>query len=177
MRVPTTTANTQPIVNSAQSSGATGLLFTRLNELKDGDLFVIDVAGERQTYRVFNKRTILPNQMEDALVQIRDMERDDHNAIATLVTCTPIGVSTHRLLVSGIRVPDSHAAFAYQQDDARLRWFLIGLTAFMIALLLGFAFLIPFLRRRALHRLHHRAGEPYGPTDPLDAYNLDDAHL
>lgn len=145
-------------VIAAHSGGFQGLLFTRLHELKDGDLFVIDVAGERQVYKVFNKRTILPDQLEDALVQIRDMERDDNNAIVTLVTCTPIGVNTHRLLVSGIRVPDSQAKFAYNQGDGRLRWFLIGVTSSLIALLLGLAFLALWKKGHGLPRLKHCAG-------------------
>lgn len=77
-----------------------------MNELDDGDTFEIQVAGETQVYRVFNKRTILPDQLEDNLAQIRDMEGRNDNAIVTLITCTPLGVNTHRLLVSGIRVPD-----------------------------------------------------------------------
>ncbi|ARE60185.1 class C sortase [Bifidobacterium animalis] len=143
---------------AAHSGGFQGLLFTRLNELDDGDTFEIQVAGETQVYRVFNKRTILPDQLEDNLAQIRDMEGRNDNAIVTLITCTPLGVNTHRLLVSGIRVPDSQAKFAYNQGDGRLRWFLIGVTSSLIALLLGLAFLTLWKKGHGLPRLKHCAG-------------------
>jgi LPXTG-site transpeptidase (sortase) family protein len=71
-------------------------LFTDLDHLKKGDTFSISVLGKRQVYRVETIRTVLPEAVETLTIQ---KEKD----LATLVTCTPYGVNTHRLLVTGVR--------------------------------------------------------------------------
>ena len=81
-------------------SGHRGLpsadLFTRLDEVEEGDLFVINTLGEDLTYRVDQIKTVLPDQTDDlAIVAGKDY--------ATLVTCTPYGINTHRLLIRGER--------------------------------------------------------------------------
>ena len=75
--------------------GAT--LFTRLGELETGDTFVIDVAGENLVYRVDRITTVLPDEGDE-------LRRDPSGDYVTLLTCTPTGVNTHRLLVRGERV-------------------------------------------------------------------------
>ncbi len=75
--------------------GAT--LFSRLGELTIGDTFVVDVAGESLVYRVDRITTVLPDE-GDAL------RRDPAGDFVTLLTCTPTGVNSHRLLVRGERV-------------------------------------------------------------------------
>lgn len=72
-------------------------LFSDLNKLKKGDVFKINVLGETLCYKVDNISTVLPENTE--LLQI-DSEKD----YATLVTCTPFGINSHRLLVRGERV-------------------------------------------------------------------------
>jgi sortase A len=72
-------------------------LFTRLPELDMGDFFSIDVAGETLTYRVAHIETVEPDE-GDALRQVAGRD------YVTLLTCTPIGVNSHRLLVRGERV-------------------------------------------------------------------------
>lgn len=81
-------------------SGHRGLpsadLFTRLDEVEEGDLFVINTLGRDITYRVDQIKTVLPDDTEDlGIVPGKDY--------ATLVTCTPYGVNSHRLLIRGIR--------------------------------------------------------------------------
>lgn len=71
-------------------------LFTRLDELHPGDVFVIDVLGRKLAYRVYGIDTVLPNELDSLAVQ---QGRD----LVTLVTCTPYGVNTHRLLVHAER--------------------------------------------------------------------------
>lgn len=82
-------------------SGHSGLpsskLFSNIDQLKKGDTFVIHVLGEVLTYRVESSAVMLP---EDAEKQEFYPDRD----ICTLMTCTPYGVNTHRLLVQGVRV-------------------------------------------------------------------------
>ncbi|WP_229663314.1 class C sortase [Microbacterium album] len=80
-------------------------LFTRLHELTEGDLFYIDVAGERLAYRVDRIVTVEPNDGEE----LRQTAGRDY---VTLLTCTPIGVNSHRLLVRGERIDDDSAEAA-----------------------------------------------------------------
>lgn len=72
-------------------------LFTRLDELKKGELFYIKVLDETIAYKIDKIEVVLP---EDAKYDI-----EDGKDLATLVTCTPYGVNTHRLMVTGHRVP------------------------------------------------------------------------
>ncbi len=87
-------------------SGHRGLpskrLFTDLNQMEVGDVFYIDVLGERLAYQVDQIQTVLPHEM-DAL----SIERGKD--YVTLVTCTPYGVNSHRLLVRGARIPYEEA--------------------------------------------------------------------
>ena len=81
-------------------SGHCGLprakLFTDLDRLKVGDLFQLHVLKDTLTYEVDQILTVLPNETKDLLpVEGKDL--------CTLVTCTPYGINTHRLLVRGHR--------------------------------------------------------------------------
>lgn len=81
-------------------SGHRGLpsadLFTRLDELEEGDLFIINTLGRDITYRVDQIKTVLPEDTEYLGIE----QGKDY---VTLVTCTPYGVNSHRLLIRGIR--------------------------------------------------------------------------
>ena len=86
-------------------SGHRGLpsakLFTNLDELGTGDVFMLRVLDETLTYEVDQIRTVLPNELGDLAI----VEGEDY---CTLVTCTPYGINSHRLLVRGHRV-ENHA--------------------------------------------------------------------
>lgn len=81
-------------------TGHTGLpsaeLFTRLDELVVGDIFYIHVLNEVLTYKIYETKVILPDEIDE--LQITS-GRD----LVTLVTCTPYGINTHRLLVKAER--------------------------------------------------------------------------
>ena len=89
--------------NSTHSilTGHTGLpnaeLFTRLDELGIDDIFYIHVLGDVLTYKVFETKVILPDKIDE----LRILNGKDY---VTLVTCTPYGVNSHRLLVKAERV-------------------------------------------------------------------------
>ena len=85
-------------VLSAHSGMASAKLFTGIDQLVKGDVFYIHVLGEVLAYEVDQIATVLSS--DTSLLQIED-EQD----LVTLVTCTPFGVNTHRLLVRGHRVP------------------------------------------------------------------------
>ena len=74
-------------------------LFTDLDKLKLGDLFYITILDEKLVYKVDNIAVVKPNEL--SLLDV-----DDNQDYVTLVTCTPYGVNTHRLLVRGVRVSD-----------------------------------------------------------------------
>lgn len=83
-------------------SGHRGLpgssLFTRLDEMKEGDLFFLSVMGETLAYKVYDIQVVDPDNTE--VLEIT-ADKDD----VSLVTCTPYGLNTHRLVVTGERVP------------------------------------------------------------------------
>ena len=82
-------------------TGHTGLpsskLFTGIDQLKEGDTFKLYILDAVLTYKVDQIRVILPYEIESLAI-----EKDKD--YATLVTCTPYGINTHRLLVRGERV-------------------------------------------------------------------------
>lgn len=82
-------------------SGHRGLpsarLFTDLDQLVEGDVFYIHVLNQTLVYQVDNIRIVEPEDLSALTIE----EGKDY---CTLVTCTPYGVNTHRLLVRGVRV-------------------------------------------------------------------------
>lgn len=88
-------------------SGHRGLpgssLFTRLDEMKEGDLFFLSVMGETLAYKVYDIQVVDPDNTEVLEITVG---KDD----VSLVTCTPYGLNTHRLVVTGERVP-------YEESD------------------------------------------------------------
>lgn len=84
-------------VLTAHRGLATAELFTHLDRVEIGDTFTIEVFGEVLTYRVFETRVVEPDQTESLFPQ---RGRD----LVTLVTCTPLGINTHRILVTAERI-------------------------------------------------------------------------
>lgn len=78
------------------------MLFTDLDQMKNGDIFYIKILGENFAYEVDQIQTVLPEETEGLQI----VEGQD---FITLITCTPYGVNTHRLLVRGHRVPYEEA--------------------------------------------------------------------
>lgn len=74
------------------------MLFTRLMQMKMGNLFYINVLGHTLAYKVINIKIILPTDIN----AIKIVPGED---LVTLLTCYPYGINTHRLLVTGERVP------------------------------------------------------------------------
>ncbi|MEF7638175.1 class C sortase [Bacillus thuringiensis] len=74
------------------------LLFTDLDKIKESDVFYIHSLDKVLAYQVDQIKVVLPSETEDLLI-VNDQD------YATLLTCTPYGVNTHRLLVRGHRIP------------------------------------------------------------------------
>lgn len=75
-------------------------LFMNLDQLEIGDRFILSILGERLVYQIDQIRTVSPEETESLTVR----EGADY---VTLVTCTPFGINSHRLLVRGVRVSDN----------------------------------------------------------------------
>lgn len=94
-------------------SGHRGLpsarLFTDIDQLSEGDLFMLHTLGRTLTYEVDQIRTVLPEET-------REIKIEPGQDYCTLITCTPYGVNTHRLLVRGHRVENRAAMMG---TDAR----------------------------------------------------------
>lgn len=84
-------------------TGHTGLIrteiFTRLDELEINDYFYLNILEEKLTYQVFQIKVVLPTET-------KDLEVIEGKDLVTLITCTPYGINTHRLLVQGKRVTE-----------------------------------------------------------------------
>ena len=72
-------------------------LFSDLDDMEVGDLFTITVLDRLMTYQVDQIKIVLPEEVEHLNIE-------DEEDYVTLVTCTPYGINTHRLLVRGTRV-------------------------------------------------------------------------
>lgn len=102
-------------VISAHSGMSTEVMFTDLDQLAEGDAFFIKVCGETLAYEVDQISTVLPDDTEPLMI----VPGEDY---CTLLTCTPYGVNTHRLLVRGHRIayePDTVASDGQSQVSVR----------------------------------------------------------
>lgn len=123
-------------------SGHRGLpsakLFTDIDQLEVGDQFMLEVLGDTLTYEVDQINVVLPDELED-------IEIEEGQDLCTLVTCTPYGVNTHRLLVRGHRVEtkeENHVRVV--SDAAQIEpmtvSLVIGLPVLVIIMLLRMIF-------------------------------------
>ena len=134
-------------VLSAHSGMASAKLFSDIDQLTEGDIFYVHVLGEVLAYEVDAINTVVPT--DTSLLQIE--EGKDY---VTLVTCTPFGVNTHRLIVRGYRVPyvpeqEATAAAEKPAESSWTRHYLTGLTIGLgAAAVIGGAY---FLVRRVCH--------------------------
>ncbi|WP_216388500.1 class C sortase [Arcanobacterium phocae] len=84
-------------VITAHRGLASATMFTHLDQVKIGDRFTIETFGEVLTYEIKSKDVVEPEDSQKVLVE---PDKD----LATLITCTPLGINTHRILVTGERV-------------------------------------------------------------------------
>ena len=96
-------------VLTAHSGMASAKMFSDLDRLKKGDIFFLDVLGEKLAYQVDQIKTVLPYDTTFLQTEIG-------NDLCTLVTCTPFGVNTHRLLVRGTRIPYEEAEVIVEEQ-------------------------------------------------------------
>lgn len=78
----------------------TSRLFTDLDQVEQGDTFVLHVLGQTLTYEVDQILVVEPDEISELDIQ---PDRD----LCTLVTCTPYGINSHRMLVRGSRIANA----------------------------------------------------------------------
>lgn len=146
-------------VLSTHTGYPTATLFTELDKLEEGDLFFLEVLGETLAYQVDQVKVVEPDDTSDLLI-------DNEEDYVTLVTCTPYGVNSHRLLVRGVRTDyvETEAMKAKEEEQAEqmLQWN----WPYIIAGIIFILFLVVYIihRRRKMKRLqivlHENHGDP-----------------
>lgn len=126
--------NSTHTVITAHSGLPTAKLFTDIKDLKKGDRFYIHNIAETLAYEVDQIKVIEPSNFEDLLI----VPGHDY---ATLLTCTPIGINTHRLLVRGHRVPYDKAVddqfVADNRKDLLYKYAFIAVVLLILLLAYG----------------------------------------
>ncbi len=134
-------------------SGHRGLpsarLFTDLDQMEEGDTFILNILGHKLAYEVDQIKVVLPEEMSDLEIQ-------EGKDLCTLVTCTPYGINTHRLLVRGHRVKYVETKVQEQKEVSKsktdIRPVIAGAAVGAVVL-----FIIIFaVRRRRKHRNQQR---------------------
>ncbi len=122
-------------------------LFTDLDRLEEGDIFYLKVLGEILEYQVDQIQIVLPEEVDSLSI----VQGEDY---VTLVTCTPYGINSHRMLIRGTRIPydgryEEEVAMKPAPDDSDVpkeeqgngfttrQWILFGAAAFGAAILAG----------------------------------------
>jgi len=128
-------------------SGHRGLpsakLFTNLDQLVPGDTFVIRVLDEVMTYEVDQILIVEPTDVSALTVE-------DGKDLCTLVTCTPYGVNSHRLLVRGHRVENASEAIRVTSDAVQIEPLIVApLVAMPLLLALLILLLLPHSKKKS----------------------------
>lgn len=136
-------ANTHSVL-TAHRGLASAELFSNLNHVDMGDTFTIEVFGEVLSYRVVETAVVEPDETQALFPQVgRDL--------VTLVTCTPLGINSHRILVTGERIiptPQSDLRQAGASPDVPgPPWWAVGLGA-TTTVLVGYVWRMGFAGRQ-----------------------------
>lgn len=121
-------------------TGHTGLtnatLFDDLVDVEVGDAIYLSTFGERMKYQVYDIEVVLPEETES-------LRAEEGRDLLTLITCTPYGINTHRLLVHAERVPmDPDEASVLDESTSTVQWWMWALGLVALAILLGLAWWI-----------------------------------
>lgn len=124
-------------------SGHRGLpsarLFTDLDQIIEGDIFIITVLDHKITYQVDQIRIVLPEEVD----QLSIVEGEDY---CTLITCTPYGVNTHRILIRGRRIDNLEGEFVVQKEAVRIAPYRVILALGIPVLILLLVFTMIYYR-------------------------------
>ncbi len=127
-------------VISAHRGLPSALLFTNLDEMEIGDTFTVTILDQVLTYQVDQITVVLPDELENLYIE----EGQDY---CTLMTCTPYGINTHRMLVRGVRIETEETTHLRVTAEAR-RISGIMLAAAAIAIMLIILLIVLFVSAR-----------------------------
>ena len=124
-------------IHTGHSGMASQKMFTDLVQVEVGDVFYLHILNETLAYQVRELNTVLPH--DTSLLGISTGED-----LCTLITCTPYGINTHRLLVTGNRIPYEEAEtiveeITQQEQQPRSTWeekYIAGIVAGIFAVLI-----------------------------------------
>ena len=131
-------------------SGHRGLpsarLFTDLDQMEEGDIFILNILGRKLAYEVDQIKVVLPEEM-------LDLEIEEGKDLCTLVTCTPYGINTHRLLVRGHRTEYVEKKVAEEKKEVQtkktdIRLMIAGGAGVLILLIIIIVIVIKRRRKR-----------------------------
>lgn len=139
------------VVLSAHCGLPSARLFTDLNLLKEGNIFRIYVLDEVLTYQVFNIEVVEPNDSSSLVIRYGE-------DIASLITCTPYGVNTHRLLVHGKRIDEAQAEIIDEpaKEESKSWEYYANIIAISVTLLFVLMLLIILIKKLAGKRKHEK---------------------
>ena len=141
-------------VLSSHTGFPTAALFTDLDTLEEGDLFFLEILDETLAYRVDRVKVVEPSDISDLYV---DREQD----YVTLVTCTPYGVNSHRLLVRGVRT-DYEEALEEEQTVQKVgtwNWPYIVAGVVLVLILLLYVIYSLIKRKKTDNKKHQADGK------------------
>lgn len=134
-------------------SGHRGLpsarLFTDLDQMEEGDTFILNILGHKLAYEVDQIKVVLPEEMSDLEIQ-------EGKDLCTLVTCTPYGINTHRLLVRGHRVKYVETKVQEQKEVSKSKTDTRPVIAGAVVGAVVLFIIIFAVRRRRKHRNQQR---------------------
>ncbi|MBQ6314179.1 MAG: class C sortase [Mogibacterium sp.] len=132
----------------AQVSGHRGLpsarLFTDLDKIREGDTWTITILNETLTYECDQIRIVEPEDLSELQI----VEGED---LCTLITCTPYGINTHRLLVRGHRVPNAQGNADVTADGIQIEPVYIAPVLAVPAIIILLIILLISTRRAKKH--------------------------
>lgn len=131
-------------------------LFTNLDQVKVGDVFYIYILKKTLAYKVYDIETVLPEDVASLSIQ-------EGKDLVTLVTCTPYGINSHRLLIHGERTEYNAEDVSQKQASAETLWhwlltqktFLVSVGLLLLMIIYGIISLIKKIKSNS----HREKGE------------------
>ncbi|OFT60409.1 class C sortase [Corynebacterium sp. HMSC05E07] len=129
-------------------TGHTGLsnatLWDNLVDVEEGDAIYISTFGEQLKYEVHDIEVVLPEETDS----LQPKEGED---LLTLITCTPYGINTHRLLVHAHRVPmDAEESHVFEDKASFMQWWMWLLIALALVIIAAMVWWLRNLRKASV---------------------------
>lgn len=129
-------------VMTAHTGMPSATLFDNLGDIAEGDAIYMDVSGQKMKYVVDEIQVVLPNET-DSLAPEAGKDQ------ITLITCTPYGINTHRLLVTAQRAPldPAEAEEVFDDNGFVWQWWMIAIIAVVLATIIAMIWWVRRMRK------------------------------